>query len=239
VTVSRHPAPTVRPALNATSCQWAKSAGWCKYTCCSHSVALGELTPKSFELLHGPTNEVLVDAPHQEAQLGAVEGSVIVDPAPHLRVDLLGEARQVRSTATVEVPGPDLLPYRLACLGAHGRGEATEIASWATSKAAPEGVAEEVEAGVLVVPSAVRVFAVSSPGRVPPPRRTSASSLPRTTSRGLSNQAASAPATSSVLHPVRFQQFPRPSLLSVRPTEPGPRPLTPVATDTEPWWFHG
>src|SRR5947208_2834448 len=32
------------------------------------------------ELVHGPPGEVLVDAPCQEAQLGAVEGSVIVDP---------------------------------------------------------------------------------------------------------------------------------------------------------------
>ncbi len=29
VTVSRHPAPTVRSAVNATSCQWAKRPGWC------------------------------------------------------------------------------------------------------------------------------------------------------------------------------------------------------------------
>jgi hypothetical protein len=28
VTVSCHPAPTVRPAVNATRCQWAKRAGW-------------------------------------------------------------------------------------------------------------------------------------------------------------------------------------------------------------------
>jgi hypothetical protein len=28
VTVSRHPAPTVRPAVNAMSCQWANRRGW-------------------------------------------------------------------------------------------------------------------------------------------------------------------------------------------------------------------
>jgi hypothetical protein len=27
VTVSRHPAPTGRPSVNATSCQWTKSLG--------------------------------------------------------------------------------------------------------------------------------------------------------------------------------------------------------------------
>jgi hypothetical protein len=29
VTVSRHPAPTARPAVNAISCQWANRRGWC------------------------------------------------------------------------------------------------------------------------------------------------------------------------------------------------------------------
>ena len=43
---------------------------------------------------------------------------------------------------------------------ADGRGETSEIASRATGKAAPEGVAEEIEAGVPEVPRAVRVFAV-------------------------------------------------------------------------------
>ena len=39
---------------------------------------------ESFELLHGPSDDVLVDALCEEAQLGAVEGSVVVDPAPDL-----------------------------------------------------------------------------------------------------------------------------------------------------------
>lgn len=41
----------------------------------------GVLAAESLELVHGPPGEVLVDAPCQETQLGAVEGSVIVDPA--------------------------------------------------------------------------------------------------------------------------------------------------------------
>jgi hypothetical protein len=58
------------------------------------------------------------------------------------------------------VPGPDLLAFRLLRLGAHGWTEAHKVAVLATSRAAPEGVAEVVEAGVLRVGSAVRVFAV-------------------------------------------------------------------------------
>ena len=69
---------------------------------------------QSFELLHGPSHEMLVDALRQGVQLGAVEGPVVVDPASHLRVDLLGEAGQVRPAATVEVPGPDLPAFRFA-----------------------------------------------------------------------------------------------------------------------------
>src|SRR5207237_4086415 len=42
----------------------------------------GVLAAESPELLHGPPGEMLVDTPCEEAQLGAVEGSVIVDPAP-------------------------------------------------------------------------------------------------------------------------------------------------------------
>src|SRR5436190_9394521 len=120
----------------------------------------GVSAPEPFELVHGPPGEVLVDAPCEEAQLGAVEGSVIVDPAPHLRIDRLGEAGQVRATAAVEMPGPDLAAFRLSRLAADGRGEAGEVASRAAGKAPPEGVAEEVEAGVLEAAWAVRVFAV-------------------------------------------------------------------------------
>src|SRR5260370_26395634 len=111
-------------------------------------------------MVNGEAGEVLVDSPCEEAPLGAVEGSVVVDPAPDLRVDRLSETGQVRATATVEVPGPDLLAFRLLRLAADGRGEASEIASAAFVQAAPEGIAEEIEAGVLEVSPAVRVLAV-------------------------------------------------------------------------------
>ena len=112
----------------------------------------GVLAAESPELVHGPPDEVLVDAPCQEAQLGAVEGSVIVDPALDLGIDLPGQAGQVRAAAAVEVPVPDLLAFRLLRVGADGRVEASEIASWSLGQAAPEGVAEEIEAGVPEVP---------------------------------------------------------------------------------------
>src|SRR5262249_23250269 len=99
----------------------------------------GVLAPESLELVHGPPGEVLVDAPCEEEQLGAVEGSVIVDPAAHLGVDFLSEAGQVRATATVEVPGPDLLALRLLCLAADGRGEAREIALTGDRSPRPRG----------------------------------------------------------------------------------------------------
>ena len=110
------------------------------------------LPAQSFELVHRPSNEVLVDAPCEGVQLGAVEGPVIADPAPHLRVDLLGETGQIRPAATPEVPGPDLLSYRLPRLGADGRSEAHKEASPAPRQSSPEGIAEEIEAGVLRVP---------------------------------------------------------------------------------------
>src|SRR5271154_6257954 len=78
----------------------------------------GVLAAESLEFVHGPAGEVLVGAPCQEAQLGAVEGSVIVDPALDLGVDFLSQAGQVLAAAAVEVPVPDLLAFRLLCLGA-------------------------------------------------------------------------------------------------------------------------
>jgi hypothetical protein len=102
--------------------------------------------------VHGPPGEMLVDAPCQETQLGAVEGPVIVDPALDLRIDLLSEAGQVLAAAAVEVPVPDLLAFRLLRRGADGRGKAGEIPSSPLGQAPPEGVAEEIEAGVPGVP---------------------------------------------------------------------------------------
>ena len=120
----------------------------------------GELAPESLELVHGPSDEVLVDVACEGVQRGAVEGSVVVDPASDLGVDVLGEAGQVRSAAAVEVPVPDLLVHRFSCLAADHRVEAHEVAPWPLDPACPEGVAEEVEAGVLEVPQAAAVFAV-------------------------------------------------------------------------------
>src|SRR5271169_2233654 len=115
---------------------------------------------QSLVLLHGPPDQVLVDARCDGIQPGAVEGSVVADPASYLGIDVLGEARQVRGTAAVEVPGPDLLADRFSRLGAHGRVEAHEEASLAANDTAPEGVAEEIEADMLRGPPASRVLAV-------------------------------------------------------------------------------
>src|SRR5882672_8237705 len=123
----------------------------------------GEPAPESLVLLHGPSNEVLVDVACKGVQRGAVEGSVVVDPASDLGVDVLGEAGQVRSAAAVEVPVPDLLVHRFSRFPAEGRVEAHEVAPWPRDPACPEGVAEEVEAGVLEVPPAAAVFAVDDP----------------------------------------------------------------------------
>ena len=117
-----------------------------------------QVASQSFELLHGPPHEMLVDAPGKGVQPRAVEAPVVVDPASHLRVDGLSEARQVRPAATIEVPGPDLQTFRLQSLGAYGRREAHEEAPSAPHEAPPEGVAEEVKAGALRVTSAVRVL---------------------------------------------------------------------------------
>src|SRR4051812_1508043 len=80
---------------------------------------------------------MLIDAPCQGVQHGAVEGPVVVDPASDLGVDPLGEAGQARATATVEVPGPDLTAFGFAGHGAHGRCEAHEESSPASDQTTP------------------------------------------------------------------------------------------------------
>jgi hypothetical protein len=55
----------------------------------------GVLAAEPFELVHGPAGEVLVDAPCEEAQLGAVEGSVIA--VPPRTWGLIASARPDRS----------------------------------------------------------------------------------------------------------------------------------------------
>src|SRR5207253_2647115 len=114
----------------------------------------------SAELVHGPPGEMLADRPCGEAQPGAAEGSVIADPAPDLRVDLVREAGQVRATAAVEVPVPDLPAFRLLRLAADSRVEAGEVTVLPFGQAAPEGIAGEIKAGVPGVSRAVRVRAV-------------------------------------------------------------------------------
>ena len=47
------------------------------------------LVPQSLELVHGPPDEMLVDAPCEEVQPGAVEGPVVVDPAPDVGINRL------------------------------------------------------------------------------------------------------------------------------------------------------
>ena len=69
------------------------------------SPCFGGLASQSFVFLHGPSDDVLVDAFCDGVQPGAVEGSVVVDPASDPGVDGLGESGQIRSAATVEVPG--------------------------------------------------------------------------------------------------------------------------------------
>ena len=123
-------------------------------------IRLTRLVSKSLVFVHDPSNEMLVDAPRQGEQLGVIEDPVIVDPASHLGIDGLRDAGQVRARAAVEVPAPDLLALRLLRLVADGRKKVHKEPVPSTSQAAPEGIAEEVETGVLRLPGPVRVLAV-------------------------------------------------------------------------------
>src|SRR5215472_3238770 len=131
-TTKRLTAHTGRARFHASGSHGSASQGWGELPVGEESWLVlvyahqpgerpGGVSPESFVFLHGPSDDVLVDAPCEEAQLGAVADSVIVDPASGHRVDVSGQAGQVRPAATVEVPGPDLLPDRLARFAADGR----------------------------------------------------------------------------------------------------------------------
>jgi hypothetical protein len=75
--------------------------------------------PETLELVHGPSDQMLVDAPCDEIQLGAIEGSVVVDPASDLRIDVRSEPGQIQPSAHPEMPAPNLLTNSLLGLGTH------------------------------------------------------------------------------------------------------------------------
>ena len=91
----------------------------------------------------GPSNEMLVDAPGEEVQLGAIEGSVVAEPATHLRIDFRRDAGQVRRAAAPKMPCPDRLAERSSSRGRDGWREANEVASRSARLTSPEGIAEK------------------------------------------------------------------------------------------------
>jgi hypothetical protein len=121
VSLSAHPALAGRLGVAARRFQWVKEPGIALLFLTQPVPCQLRLPSQSLELLHGPSDQMLVDAPCDEIQLGAIEGSVIVDPASDLGIDAPGEVGQVRTAATVEVPVPDLLALRLLRLGTDGR----------------------------------------------------------------------------------------------------------------------
>ena len=150
VTVSRHPAPTGRPRSGGASCQWANRAGWWWCTRTSQSNRSGVTSPESLELLHGPSDQVVVDAPCQEAQLGAVEDSVVVDPATTTfglmsadRLDRSAQLRRFRCQALI------FWPIAFLALVLMAGTNPMKCPYGPLSQAAPEGEPEEVEADML------------------------------------------------------------------------------------------
>jgi len=91
-------------------CQWANSPADRRLTTFSHAQAFTGWCRQSLELAHGPPDDVLVDAPREGLQPGAIEGPVVVDPASYVGVDLPREVGQVRSAAALQVPVLTFLP---------------------------------------------------------------------------------------------------------------------------------
>ena len=76
VTVSRHPAPTVPAGGDGSELPVGEQVGLVLVHRPQPLNRPQELAAKSSELVHRPSGQVLVDAPCEEVQLGAVEASV-------------------------------------------------------------------------------------------------------------------------------------------------------------------
>ena len=68
------------------------------------SLCFGGLASQSFELLYRPSDEVFVDARCDGIQLGAVEGSVVVELSMASGICPVADSRTARSWPT-ELPG--------------------------------------------------------------------------------------------------------------------------------------
>ena len=158
VTVSRHPAPVIRLRAGVPVGEEVGlplSGGGHEVPC------LGGAASQSFVFAHGPAHQVLVDAVERPEQLGAVEGTLVVDPASHVGVHRSREIAKGRAAAQVQPPASDRVADRFRGLVRDRRAEADEHrAAFAEGCSGTKRVAQEVELLVLVRAGAVRVLAV-------------------------------------------------------------------------------
>ncbi len=102
-------------------------------------------------LMHGPADEVFVDQVQLPEQLGRVEASVVVDPAPDHGVEPASQVSQGRASASFQSPASYRVPDFLPGLPAH-RGEKavedTTIRAFGATRSV--FVPQEIEALVLV-----------------------------------------------------------------------------------------
>src|SRR3954451_23694725 len=120
--------------------------------------------PRVFPLR--PFPESLIEVTEHLNAPRAIEPPVVVQPAPHHRVR---KASQILQALVVpggrHPPAADRLPDRRRGLGADRRQEADEVSPPPVLRPSRlEGVAEEVERDVFVLPRPVVVLAVDDPG---------------------------------------------------------------------------
>jgi len=90
-----------------------------------------------------------------------VEMAVVVDPAPEIRVVLLGQVSQGQVAPSMQGPSPDRLPDCFQCLRTGCRQERDRVLIAVPYRLPrPERIAEKVERLVRKVASPVRVLAV-------------------------------------------------------------------------------
>src|SRR3954452_7918716 len=114
---------------------------------------------QGLELPTGPSRQDDIDVPRVERR--RVEPTIVVDPAPDVRVEHPGQIVQRLVTALLKGPAAHGLTDRLESFVADGRTERdADLPSPSARQPRPESIAEEVELLVGIVPTSVIILAI-------------------------------------------------------------------------------
>src|SRR4051812_37634531 len=116
---------------------------------------------QGLELPTGPSRQDDIDVPQGRVERRRIEPTLVVDPAPDVRVEHPRQIVQRLVTALMKGPAAHRLTDRLESFGADGRTERdADLPSPSARQPRPESIAEKVELPVGIVPTSVIILAI-------------------------------------------------------------------------------